>query len=252
MDNYSYDYRQAEGIPEVAIRIALLERRLSAQLPVGRILEVGVGAGDVTLMLSRAFLRPGHGTLACVDASAANVAHTRSRLAQAGLPEPDFLVGTIEAAALPGVFDHIVLLGLLEHLADPVAVLRKLAGILAQNGRVHVVVNLASSIHRWLGVEMGQIQDVEALSESDQRLGHYRVYSLPLLREHLAQAGFRILVEDPFYLKPLPTSMLNALPMELHQGLESLGRRFPEFASYVRLEAEVPHDCPIPASRWDH
>ena len=236
----SYDYRQAEGIPEVAIRIALLERRLAAQLPAGRILEVGVGAGDVTLMLSRAFLRPGHGTLTCVDASAENVALTRSRLKAAGLPEPAFQVATIEAAALDGVFDHLVLLGLLEHLADPVAVLRRLAGFLAPGGRLHVVVNLASSIHRWLGVEMGQIPDVEALSESDHRLGHYRVYTLPLLREHLVQGGFRILEEDPFYLKPLPTSMLNQLPMELHQGLESLGRRFPEFASYVRLEADCP------------
>ena len=52
-----YDYSKIQGLPEVDIRISLLMERLrycvSSRAP--RILEVGIGAGDVTIKLAGAF-----------------------------------------------------------------------------------------------------------------------------------------------------------------------------------------------------
>jgi len=233
----SFDYSLIQGIPEVRIRIRRLQERLLAKSGEGRMLEVGLGAGDVTLMLSDTLRLRGKGSLTCVDLSEENIELARTRLGQERAAQVRFCCAPIETAPLDGTFDDIVLLGLLEHLENPVPVLERLRSLLAPNGILHVTVNLAHSLHRLLGVEMGQISDVEALSANDVRLGHYRVYSLPQLRGHLQAAGLAILQEEPFYLKPLPTSMLTDLPMALHEGLEKLGERFPEFASYVYLTA---------------
>lgn len=233
----SYDYTLIQGIPEVLIRIRRLQERLLTKAGERRILEVGMGAGDVTLMLAETIFRKGRGSLTCVDINPDNIRITRTRLGADRAAAVKFLCAPIESAPLAGLFDDIVMLGILEHLEHPIPVLQSLRGLLAPQGSIHITVNLSHSLHRWLGVEMGQIPAVEMLSENDLRLGHYRVYTLPQLREHIEVAGLRIAQEEPFYLKPLPTSMLTELPMALHEGLERLGERFPEFASYVYIEA---------------
>ena len=235
-----FDYSLIQGIPEVRIRIRRLQERLLAKTDAGRILEVGLGAGDVTVMLAELVRRKGRGQLTCVDVDPDNLALARSRIAEGSRDRVEFLCSRIEDASLAGPFDDIVLLGLLEHLQDPVPVLARLRTLLATEGSLHITVNLAHSLHRWLGVEMGQIPTVEALADNDIRLGHYRVYDLPQLRSHLRAAGLAVAQEEPFYLKPLPTSMLTDLPLALHEGLEKLGERFPEFASYVYLRAGLP------------
>ena len=233
----SFDYTTVHGVPEITLRVDLLGRRLQ-QLSKGaesQVLEVGVGTGDTTVMLAQHF-----GKLTCVEPDEENYRQVRSRLATLGLDQVEFIRCKVEDAQLgPAEYDHIVLLGLLEHLGDPVSFLRDLVSSLRPGGCVHVLVNLVNSIHRLLGVEMGLIAHIEELSEADIRLGHYRVYSPSMLRDHLDEAGLQVTYEQPFYLKPLPTSMLTALPMEVHRGLDMLGRRLPEFASYMYLEATI-------------
>jgi SAM-dependent methyltransferase len=134
-------------------------------------------------------------------------------------------------------FDNIVLFGLLEHCPDAGVALDNLRSSLTPEGRMHILVNNAGSIHRWLGVELGMIRSVEDVSESDIRFGHYRVYTPETLRGDIERAGLRIEFMDLHYMKPLPTPAFNHLPMELHRAFVQLGRRFPEFSSYIYVEA---------------
>ena len=230
----TFDYTQVKGIPEVALRVQLLHDRLQelAGETQPDILEVGLGAGDVTLMLAQQFEH-----LSCIDADPKTCTQVLDRLEENGLDHVQFTASTIEDAELAeNAYDHIVLLGILEHLKDPVSVLKTLAPSLRACGRLHITVNLAHSLHRLLGEAMGMISNVEDLSDSDIRLGHYRVYTQNELVGHVTKAGFEVLNEQPFYMKPLPTSMLDDVPMEVHQGLNVLGQKYPEFASYVYLE----------------
>ncbi len=231
-----FDYSTVQGVPEIALRVDLLSQRLQA-LSSGagqsKVLEIGVGTGDVTLMLARQFKN-----VTCVDSDAQNWDFVHARLHEEKLDHVRFIGSTIEQAALPpGEYHHIILQNILEHLKDPVGVLSVLRVNLRPEGHIHISVPLANSLHRWLGVEMGMIPDAGALAESDIQYGHYRVYMPTLLREHVAHAGFEITFEKCFYLKPLPTARLTPLPLELHQAFYRLGERFPEFASYIYLEA---------------
>ncbi len=234
----TFDYTQVQGIPEVALRIELLHDRLQS-LSNGnqpRILEVGIGSGDVTLMLAQQYQ-----DVTCVDAETENCERVLERLKDHNLSHVEIIHSTVEDAELPAeAYDHIVLLGILEHLKDPVDVLKCLAPCLRPGGCMHITVNLANSLHRLLGEAMGVIAHVEEISESDIRLGHYRVYTLPQLREHVASSGLQVAHEHPFYLKPLPTSMLTPLSMEVHRGLNALGQKYPEFASYIYMEVQSP------------
>ena len=230
----TFDYTQLKGIPEVALRVQMLHDRLGELSGETQpdILEIGLGAGDVTLMLARRFDH-----LTCIDADSETCTQVLDRLEESGLNHVQVTASTFEEAELEkSAFDHIVLLGILEHLKDPVSVLKGIAPSLRTGGRLHITVNLAHSIHRLLGEAMGMISNVEELSDSDIRLGHYRVYTLEELRSHVSDAGLEVVHEQPFYMKPLPTSMLNDVPMEVHQGLNILGQKYPEFASYVYME----------------
>lgn len=231
----TFDYSTIQGIPEQRLRVQLLEKRLQklAYNHNVHVLEIGVGSGDVTLMLRSKF----H-SVTCVDSSKENCDRVKALVESQNTGEVAIITGRIEDADLPHLhYHHIILFNMLEHLEAPVAILKQLRKHLAVNGVIHIMVPLANSIHRWLGVKMGIICDVKDLAESDIKFGHYRVYTPGLLNEQIELSGLRSTYTLPFYLKPLPTAILTPLPAELHQALFELGQQFPQFASYIYIEA---------------
>lgn len=238
MSQDNFDYSSCRGIPEIQIRVELLHRRLQTESisKDSNVLEVGLGSGDLTRMLATYFLN-----LTCLDIEQSRLTEVAEYLQK--FPDvnmPKFNCGAAEDAKFPKrTFDNIILFGLLEHCEDGAEVLKNLKLSLKRNGRIHILVNNAGSIHRWLGVELGIIDDVADLSESDIKLGHYRVYTVDTLSSELDQAGLKARYTDLHYLKPLPTTMMSAVEMDLHQAFCRLGRRFPELSSYIYLEAAI-------------
>ena len=233
----TYDYSVDYNIPEVAIRINLLSERLkeiNAQFD-AKVLEVGIGSGDVTLMLTKHFK-----TIDCIDSNKDNFSNISRRLGHFKDSKINFIHSKIEDANIENKkYDHIILLGILEHLKDPISILKKISENLDKDGRMYIVVNLANSLHRLMGIKMGMIKTTDELSESDYKLGHYRIYTLPTLRDHILSAGLNICYEQPFYLKPLPTQNLADLNFDMHKALDMLGREYPEFASYIYMESNL-------------
>jgi SAM-dependent methyltransferase len=91
-----------------------------------RILDIGGGTGEI----STAFVRSGGAADAfVVDPDPASIEAARSR----GL---DGFAGTIEEFETSERFDLVLMLNLIEHVADPVAVLAKAASLLAPDGLI--------------------------------------------------------------------------------------------------------------------
>lgn len=111
--------------------VAELER------PLGSVLDVGCGAGNVGPGLRAA----GAGRLTGVELVPSAAAAARERF-------DEVLEGTIEDALprLSGPFDTILCLDVLEHLVDPGAVLRELRGLAAPGGRLKVSVPNARQV----------------------------------------------------------------------------------------------------------
>lgn len=81
-------------------------------------------------------------------------------------------------------WQHVYMTFLLEHVQDPVAVLRLVRTRIEDDGLLFLAVPNAESVHRMLAFRAGLITAPDQLSENDFRVGHRRVYTRGLLREH--------------------------------------------------------------------
>ena len=134
-----------------------------------RVLEVGCGNGN----FSRRIALQAKALLA-VDIEPAFIEQTRQRTA-------DLANVTVEEADVttmkwPSKFDTAVMLDVLEHIEDDVAMLRSLARALEPDGRLVVKVPAIASIYNNL----------------DRAVGHYRRYSRKHLNEVVAASGFEV------------------------------------------------------------
>lgn len=102
--------------------------------PGHQVLEVGCGAGAVLGVLASDF--PGI-QVAGLDIEAAQIDYAAAHLAKLGVRGADLQVG--DARSLPWVSqstDHVYMMWLLEHLTDPVAVLRESHRVLKPGGTI--------------------------------------------------------------------------------------------------------------------
>jgi len=165
---------------EVAERVA--EARLDRILPCaasGRLLDVGCAGGHF-LAVAR---RRGYDVLG-VEYSSAMAAYARDTYS---LP---VLEGDVLHLDLPGPFDIVHMEDVLEHLADPLAVLRKLHALLAPTGRLVLDGPLERQPNLALGLlELNlRLKDVE---DPEMAPAHVWQFTLATQRRLLARAGFR-------------------------------------------------------------
>ena len=96
----------------------------------------------------------------------------------------------------------------LEHVQDPVDILRRAGRWLAPGGKILAAVPNALSLHRQAAVLMGLLPKVDALNEMDLRHGHRRVFDPDRFRDIFRQAGLGIEIFGGYWLKPLANSQL--------------------------------------------
>ncbi|HEX8546723.1 MAG TPA: class I SAM-dependent methyltransferase [Cytophagaceae bacterium] len=131
-------------------------------------------------------------------------------------------------------FDTIVMSHVLEHISEPVSVLKQIREWLKDDGVFLVAVPNAKSLHRTVAVEMGLLSDEHQLNQRDHDLGHYRVYDLPMLRSHLEEASFIIKKMGGYFLKPLTNSQIDKhWDDAMIQGFYEAGKKFPEICAEI-------------------
>jgi SAM-dependent methyltransferase len=97
-----------------------------------RVLDVGCGVGDVSLLVA-SLVRP-EGAVLGVDSNPLALGHARERVSAMGLTDVDFLEGDIRDLAFDEPFDAAVGRLVLMYLADPAATLRRIAALLRPGG----------------------------------------------------------------------------------------------------------------------
>jgi len=124
----------------------------------------------------------------------------------------------LEKDVLEGVHPEIVVSDILEHVGCAESVLGRLREHLEPEGRLHVVVPNARSLHRRIGMEMGLLAELTGISPVDRAAGHHRIYTEELLRAHLEGAGFRIAERQGLTLRFLTVAQVDAFVREQPGG----------------------------------
>ncbi len=136
---YVHGYEEAESrrLNDQATTLEALLHHDTAYPPGSAVLEAGCGVGAQTVPL----LRNSTGAcLTCLDLSATSLAGAEARVRAAGLPLPEFRQGDVRSLPFADAhFDHAFVCFVLEHLADPAAVLGELRRVLRPGGSLTVI-----------------------------------------------------------------------------------------------------------------
>lgn len=194
------------------------------------LLELGLGHGHTTDIFSRRFAR--HVVLEGSPAVIRNF-HDKHPDCQAEVIETYF-----ENFITDERFDFIVMGFILEHVDDPLLILRRFREFLAPGGRMFLAVPNAEVLNRRLGHLAGMLDDVATLSENDLLLGHKRYYTVGSLRAEVAQAGCGVDRLEGIYLKPFTTHQIVSLQLnrKVIDALCTVGIDYPELCCGLLAE----------------
>jgi SAM-dependent methyltransferase len=102
----------------------------------GRALDVGCGAGRVPMTIARAW--PGAEVVG-LDPDSASITEARRAAGEAGLDHVTFIDRTTTHYSGPGGFALVTLMDVLHDLPDPVATLREIRALMAEDGALFVM-----------------------------------------------------------------------------------------------------------------
>jgi len=167
------------------------------------LLELGLGHGITATVFEPHFKRH-----VVIDASPAVISNFRQRFPDSKVEITESYFETFDTSER---FDVIVFGYILEHVDDPIQILKHFRSFLAPGGHMFVTVPNAEVLNRRLGHLAGMLPDMQELSEHDLILGHKRYYTVESLKNDILQAGYEIKRVEGIYLKPLTTSQMISL-----------------------------------------
>jgi SAM-dependent methyltransferase len=172
-DYSPYQYRATAEAPQLRRPRRDSFAAVLPTVPNGRLLDFGCGAGELLREMNARGWR-----VTGLDFSPAMVRHVREQLGLAAVE------GTLPHADLPaGSFEAVVMSQSLEHVHDPLRVLRAAHRLLTPGGKVVVAVpNIDSLPFRWFGADWWGL-------DVPRHLTHFSPHTLGLM---LTRAGFRV------------------------------------------------------------
>ena len=126
-------------------------------------------------------------------------------------------------------FDTIILNHVLEHIENPVSLLKRIKTWLTPEGVLIVGVPNAKSFHRLAAVKMGLLTSEYELNERDHQLGHFRVYDFNSLIKDVEKAGYKVQFKGGLFIKFLSNTQIQEfLSPEIIDAYFELGDQFIE------------------------
>jgi 2-polyprenyl-3-methyl-5-hydroxy-6-metoxy-1,4-benzoquinol methylase len=199
-------------------------------------LELGSFRGDFTRRLTAHF-----SDITCVEASGDALAVARAALGD----RVHFVQGTFEQVPLDRRYDNVILTHVLEHLDDPVGILRRVGDEwLTQTGRVFLACPNANAPSRQIAVHMGLITHNAAVTDAERAHGHRITYSHDTLERDARAAGLKVVHRSGIFFKALANFQWDRLlstdiiSPEYLEGCYQLGHVYPDLCSSIFLLCE--------------
>jgi 2-polyprenyl-3-methyl-5-hydroxy-6-metoxy-1,4-benzoquinol methylase len=202
----------------------------------GNLLELGSFKGDFTKRLL-----PYFNDITCLEAS--DEAIEIAKASYGG--KLKFVHGLFEETELTEKYDNIILTHVLEHIDNPVALLKKINNEwLSDTGRFFLVCPNANAPSRQIAVKMGLISHNAAITGAEAEHGHRITYSLDTLERDAKAAGLNVVYRTGIFFKALANfqwdKLLNTdvISKEYLEGCYQLGHHYPDLCSSIFLLCE--------------
>ncbi len=135
-------------------------------------------------------------------------------------------------------YDNIILGHVLEHVQDPIDILRRTRRWLKPGGRIFAAVPNARSVHRQAAVIMGLLSREDALNEMDLHHGHRRVFNPESFRSAFTEAGLQVDIFGGYWFKPISNGQIEEhWNPAMIEAFMLLGERYPDIAGEIYVLA---------------
>lgn len=229
------DHKYAYGFDFDVMHPYMLKSFVPFFIP-GSLLELGSFKGDFT----RRFLEH-FDDITCVEASDSAMQVAQSRLGN----QVQFVHASFENVCLPKRYDNIVLTHVLEHLDDPVLVLKRIhSEWLADGGRLFLVCPNANAPSRQIAVKMGLIAHNTVVTPAEAAHGHRCTYTLDTLERDAVAGGLRVVYRTGIFFKALANFQWDRLmetdiiSPEYLEGCYRLGHHYPDLCASIFILCE--------------
>ena len=202
----------------------------------GNLLELGSFKGEFTKRLV-----PFFNDITCVEASNEAVNVAKENLGSLVKIHNELF----ENIVLPTKYDNIILTHVLEHISDPVKLLKKIKDEwLSDKGKLFVVCPNANAPSRQIAVKMGLISHNSAITSGEKEHGHYITYTFDTLERDLKKSKLNITHRSGIFFKPLANFQwdkilqTDIISNEYLDGCYELGQVYPDLCSSLFFVCE--------------
>ncbi|MFM7682365.1 MAG: class I SAM-dependent methyltransferase [Bacteroidota bacterium] len=202
----------------------------------GNLLELGSFKGEFTQRFLSYF-----NDITCVEASDEAIIEAKQKLGK----EIKFFNSVFEEVNLPSKYDNIIMTHVLEHIDDPISVLKRINDEwLSDNGRFFLVCPNANAPSRQIAVKMGIITHNSAVTPAEKQHGHNITYTLDTLERDVKAAGLNVVYRTGIFFKAMANFQWDKLlqtdiiSKEYLEGCYELGHHYPDLCSSIFLLCE--------------
>lgn len=152
-----------------------------------------------------------------------------------------FIQSLFEDVELEEKYDAVFLVHTLEHLDDPVNILKRIKGWLSDTGKLFLVTPNANAASRQIAAKMGLIEYNSAVTEGERIHGHRKTYSLDTLEDEARQAEFNVIHRGGIFFKPFANFQFDQLMQAgiidqgYLDGCYELGMLYPDLCASIYL-----------------
>ena len=186
-------------------------------------LELGIGFGDTVRLIdsnySNVVVLDGEERLICQYTTL--------------YPEVTFVHTYFDNYIPNRTFDNIGMGFVLDLVKNPVALLKKYANLLTDNGKMYLSIGNASSLHLRIAYNAGLIDDVKKMSDVRKDFNHQFSWTYEDLMTLFKEADLSVSVAHGLMIKSFSTTQLDSLELEeyIYKALGDTARDLPEISN---------------------